>query len=178
MRIVYFIIVLIGLILFFLVIYVVMRFLRYYGSKKKVETLFKNILEEHKTTNNIFKKAKNKPYDYYIETLTSIYYVKVIYNYNCYETSINSAYLWQYKVDINDDKIRFWPNVVDFVNLNCHNDKKQVYKLCLIYPNTRSLLYYLNESELAFVRTEEAVYGINFITYERLVNEHNFIEGR
>ncbi len=179
------IIYLIGIIVLCLVFVVIISYLGYAFKRVKtahykIESLFTQILNEHKSPANKFQKNKDKNncYDYYLETLTTIYYVKVLYNYNCYEISINSRYLWQYKTEAQDEKIRFWPNVVDFVNFNPHDEKKSVVKLCLIYPNSRSLLVYLNESEIAFVRPEQVLYGINFITYERLNSNHNYIEGR
>lgn len=156
-------------------VYVIYRFYRYKIAKIKIEELLTAILNEHKNPNNRLIKEKKKIYDYYLETLTTNYYIKVIYNYNNYEISINSRYSWQYKKDINDDKIRFIDGVVDFVNFKPFDKKKETVKLCLIYPNSRSLLYYINEPDISFIRPEEFLYGIKFITYERLNNNHNYI---
>ncbi len=174
----YFLISCLSLILIIIIIYLIYKLERKPRANQKINNLFKEIVDEYKSANVKFTKIKDKCYDYYLETLTSIYYIKIIYNYECYEISLNSRYLWQYKKDVNDEKIRFIPDVIDFVNFNPTDEKKAVYKMCLIYPNSRSLLIYLNESELAFVRPEQQIYGIHFITYERLNSNHSYIEGR
>lgn len=169
-------IVIVVLVIAIIAIYLGVHFKRKSNAINNIEGLLQEILDEHKSQANKFiKSKKNECYDYYLETLTDIYYIKVLYNFNNYEISINSRYKWQYKTDITDEKLRFVEGITEFVNFHSKELKKKVTKLCLIYPNSSSLLYYINESDIAFVRPEEALYGINFITYERLNSNHNLI---
>ncbi len=158
-----------------LIIYAVIKATMKKKAKLKVCNLLEEIANEYKTSSGKLIKEKNKPYDYYLETVSNIYYIKVIYNYSCYEISINSKYKWQYRKDIYDEKIRFIEGITDFVNMKFQSQKKEVKKICLIYPNSRSLLYYINESDIAFVNAEEPLYGINFVTYEQLLANHDYI---
>ncbi len=168
-------IIIVSVLILILLAYIIFYTRRKIIAKNRIENLFETILNEHKNQVNKLIKSNNKCYDYYLETLTNIYYIKVIYNFSNYEISINSEFSWQYIKDANDTKIHFIEDIFDFVTFKASDPKKTVTKLCLIYPNSRSLLYYINESDIAFVRPEEALYGINFITYERLNSNHNYI---
>ena len=62
--------------------------------------------------------------------------------------------------------MNFVPNVDKLMRLDLEDPKSR--KLYIIYPNATSLLKYINECEMVFVRPETDVYGTNVISYAGL----------
>ena len=107
-----------------------------------------------------------EPYDYIFRTPNHNYYIQVVPNFGAYEICINNSVKWQIRKSFNDNSMNFVPNVEKLMRLDLEDPKAK--KLYIIYPNATSLLKYINECEMIFVRPETDVYGTNVIPYTGL----------
>jgi len=150
---------------------------------------FINILLKNRSVNNviialeknlsntpesfIIKRFKTKYSDIICESDNSLFYVKILFNPSNSEICVNNKTLWQVRKHKGDNKVAFLKEVSPLMNINLTEkniQKKQVKKIFLIYRDTRSLLMYINESEMVFVEPRTDVYGATVITYNELLH--------
>ena len=149
-------------------------------SKKKKHKMFADFSlllskiaseNENVTVERIAARAKNDKilYDFTLETPTIKYYFKLIANYQEYEITINNSIKWQIRRSYTDESLNYAPGVEDFMRLDIPNDNgKENKKVYVIYPNSRSLLKYVNECEMEFITPDTDIYGSKVITYNAL----------
>lgn len=114
-------------------------------------------------------KASKKCYDYLVDTKDCYYCVKVIYNFNKYEISLNNKNHW----NLNDKVVSSKKSgaklegIYDLVNENLEFDKphKKVY---LVYPDSKILVKAVNESEIALIHPNMDCYGVNVVKFKEL----------
>ena len=135
----------------------------YSECEKVLESLIKpSRAAEYK----IERITSKEPYDYIFKTPKYNYYVQIVPNFGAYEICINNSVKWQIRKSFNDNSMNFVPNVDKLMRLDLDDPKAK--KLFLIYPTATSLLKYINECEMIFVRPETDVYGANVIPYVAL----------
>lgn len=114
------------------------------------------------------KINKSKVYDYEVEYNKTKHLIKVIYNFNNYEITINSKNNWI----LNDKDVRSkktgtkLTNIYDLVN----DDNSIGNKIYLVYPASRVLMLSVNESELAFIYPTMNCYGVNLVNFDEVQN--------
>lgn len=147
---------------------------------KNVTTLLKKIQKEDKGNDLKIitpeKKSKRltQTYDYILETKNNKYYIKVIPNFENHEICINNSVKWQIRRSINDNTMNFVQNIEGLMRFEANKqDEKKIRKLYIIYPSSKSLLRYINECEMEFVKKDTDVYGCNVVTYKQMYEEHN-----
>ena len=85
-------IIIVSVLILILLAYIIFYTRRKIIAKNRIENLFETILNEHKNQVNKLIKSNNKCYDYYLETLTNIYYIKVIYNFSNLSVYLKNLY--------------------------------------------------------------------------------------
>ncbi len=115
-------------------------------------------------------KEKDKIYDYLVDTKDFVYCIKVIYNFNNLEISVNNKNYWQ----LNDKVISSKKSgtklegIYDLVNDEKLKFDKPHKKVYLVYPNSKILVRAVNESELAFIHPNTDCFGVNLIKFTEL----------
>ncbi len=123
--------------------------------------------------------AKDARYNKIIETETTAYYIKYIMIPKNSSITINSNTTWCLRYGGGNRKGRNYPNkeylnyMKPFLSATFTNAKK-VQKLVILYPSTEVVLKYLNESDIAVVKFNEAAHGIKLINYTDI--DQKFIE--
>lgn len=168
-----------GVLLIILVAFVLtMSFINKNKIKKMysdVEDVIKHSIPENDEGYNIIRNNE-KTYDYQFITPKCDYYIKVIPNFGNEEICINNPLKWQLRKSFNDDTMRFVPDVEPLLRLDIPSSGKAIKKLYLIYPNTKSLLKYINECEMIFVQPTTDVGGSNVVTYINLKEHIDLLE--
>lgn len=155
---------------------ITMKKIEEYQNKKmflEVETVLKSLMkneEEYKLT-----ICHEPTHDYLFETPNYTYYIKVVSNLNNAEICVNNAVKWQLRRSINDDAMRFVEGIEPLMRMELAASSKPNKKLYIVYPNARSLLKYINECEMVFVKNNTDVYGTNIITYAELCSNQDAI---
>lgn len=131
----------------------------------------KKIAEKFKLAGYTITDAKIKGIDFLAVKDNKKYVIKVVYNFDCAEISVNSKNFWQKNKGAvasrkSGNKI---PNVYDLINLDLKsNNLTDFKKVHIIYPNAQSLVHVLNECEIAFITPETKVYGTFFYNFKDL----------
>ena len=159
--------VIIFLLILFIIIYNLIKKWRttkmFYDCEKVLQSLIdKNNPNQYK----IERINSKEPYDYIFRTPKYNYYIQIVPNFGAYEICINNSVKWQIRKSFNDESMNFVPNVDKLMRIDIDDPKAR--KLYIIYPNATSLLKYINECEMVFVRPETDVYGANVIPYAGL----------
>lgn len=135
-------------------------------TKRKINAK-KEIVNELSSYGNL--TTGKKIYDYKIETNDLTYFIKVIYNFNNLEISINNKNYWI----LNDKEVSNkkggtkLEGIYDLVNsTNLTNDNHK--KVYLVYPSSKVLVKAVNESELAFINPKTDCYGVNIVKFEEI----------
>ena len=152
--------------------------------KKIEERQFNKMFSEVEKALNSLKKndeefklirCYTQTHDYYFETPNYNYYIKVVPNFLNAEICVNNAVKWQLRKSINDDAMRFVEGIEPLMRMEFEPSAKPNKKLYIVYPNARSLLKYINECEMVFVKNNTDVYGTNIITYINLSTNQDVI---
>lgn len=146
--------------------------------KNDVLNLLERIAEENKINNYKLYYYSKSIYDIYFETLTHVYYIKLIPNFQNAEISVNSPYKWEVRENLSERKPKFIDGIYEFLNMKTSDTKKQITKIAIIYPNARALMRYINECELNFVYPDTNISGCFIMTYESINSNHDLIDGR
>lgn len=156
-----FIYILIPIIIIAIIVFVTLTIKRKINAKKE-------ILEELNKLGKT-KEIKGKVYDYEVDTKECIYLIKVIYNFQKLEISINNKNYWQLNDKIVTSKKggAKLEGIYDLINTN-FDYEKQYKKVYVIYPDTKAIIKALNESELIFVEPDTDCYGVNVIKYKEI----------
>ena len=145
-----------------------------------VASLLNKIAKENE--NVTFEKAGQSkgdkiPYDFILDTPNFKYFIKVIPNFASYEITINNSIKWQIRRSYTDESLNFANGVEEFMRYDIPNQAgKTTKKIYIIYPNSRSLLKYVNECEMEFVTPETDIYGTQVITYLALNEDLSLIK--
>ncbi len=160
-------IVIILLIVILIVSYNVFRSWRISKMYNDCEKALQSLINQTKVNEYKIEKINSKePYNYIFKTPKHNYYIQIVPNFGAYEICINNSVKWQIRKSFNDNSMNFVPNVDKLMRLDLDDPKAK--KLYIIYPNATSLLKYINECEMVFVRPETDVYGANVISYAGL----------
>lgn len=142
--------------LFFIIIVLKMR-------KKKAN----RIIEEQLIKIGSIEKG-NKIYDYKLESNDCIYLIKIVYNFDCLEISVNNKNHWEYNSKVVSSKKGIKINdIYDLINTNYEFDK-QYKKIYLVYPNAKTIIKAINESEHNVVIPTLNCYGVNIIKFDEI----------
>ena len=137
---------------------------------KKMDDDVHSVLEKIVYSSNdeyFLKKEENNVYDYTLDTPTTTFYIKIVPNLSNEEICVNNSVKWQLRKSFNDESLRFVNDIEGLMRLDIESNKI-IKKVFLVYPNTRSLLKYINECEMVFIYPKTDVYGSNIITYRQL----------
>jgi len=122
-------------------------------------------------------KSDNIPYDYTLDTPNYKYYFKVIPNFAEYEITVNNSIKWQIRRSYTDESLNFANGVEEFMRFDPPSiNNKENMKIYIIYPNSKSLLKYVNECEMEFITPDTDIYGTRVITYLTLSENIDLIE--
>lgn len=158
----YFFIFLISLVLIFFISLVFLSIRR----KNKAKKTILNELQLYGPT----ILSKDQIYDYLVDTKEFYYCIKVIYNFDSLEISVNNKNYWQ----LNDKVISSkkggakLEGIYDLVNDNSLSFSKPHKKVYLVYPDSKILVRAVNESELAFIHPNTDCFGVNLIKFDEL----------
>lgn len=144
--------------------------------KKAKETIYNLLHEVFNTKSEGFKLeySEDKAYDFYYENAKNIIFIKIVFNFDKEEICVNNKVKWQLKKNKNDHRERYVQNIEPLMNKVFESNKK-VQKIFIVYEDSRSLLKYINESELIFITPKVDVYGSKVITYNELKNNFDAI---
>jgi hypothetical protein len=151
-------------------------------KKHKIRNMYlavDNLLNKIVSANEGYElnKSAEAEYDYQLKTNKTVYYFKVIPNFDSEEITINNSVKWQLRKSFNDESLRFVDGIEPLMRMELPaNDNKINKKLYIVYPNARTLLKYINECEMEFVHPDTDVYGTNIITYINLRENRDIIE--
>ncbi len=109
-------------------------------------------------------KEGNKIYDYELISNDNYYLIKIIYNFDKLEISINNKNYWQVNDKIVSSKKggAKLNDIYDLINETVDEKYKKIY---IIYPDAKAIIKALNESELVFVNPTTNCYGVNVLKY-------------
>lgn len=145
--------------------------------KKNIIALFEQACKEKNVTEYQLFAVKTPMYDFYFESSTSIYYVKVILNVGNKELCVNNAVKWQLRERGFNETMHFIDGVENLMKMSFrHHSEKKEHKLFIIYPGARALLKVINECEMVFIYPETDVYGAQVINYLTLVENPSILE--
>lgn len=157
-----FIYILIPIIIIAIIVFVTLTIKRKINAKKE-------ILEELNKLGKT-KEIKGKVYDYEVDTKECIYLIKVIYNFQKLEISINNKNYWQ----LNDTVVASKKSgtkiegIYDLINNDTFSFNKPHKKVYVVYPSSRVLVKAVNESELTFITPEMDCYGVNVVKFDEI----------
>ena len=140
-------------------------------NKKVMNTMFDNVykvlknIQENIDGDSRILRCYTKTHDYYFETPTKKYYIKIVNNPGNHEICVNNALKWQLRKSLGDDRMYFVEGIEPLMRMEIEPSPKETKKIYIIYPNARSLLKYINECEMIFINPTTDVYGTNIITY-------------
>ena len=148
--------------------------------KKKMFQAIEGLLNEYVKADPLYAKLDrvNMPeYDYILTTRELKLYIMVIPNFTCGEICINAPTKWQFRRTYKDDIMRFVPRVDKLMRFDPPSEVGlRCKRLYIIYPNSKSLLRYINEFEMEFVRPETDLNGTSVVTYQELLEHRDSIE--
>ena len=151
-------------------------------NKKVQNIMFENVYNVLKDVqNNIpgdsrIVRCYTKTHDFYFESPNRRYYIKVIHNPGNHEICVNNALKWQLRKSLGDDRMHFVDGIEPLMRMEVEQSTKPAKKLYIIYPNTKSLLKYINECEMIFIHPTTDVYGTNIIRFTDFENKFNEFE--
>lgn len=119
-------------------------------------------------------KSTNKYSELICESNKNIYFVKIIHNMSCGEICVNNSVRWQVRKNKNDSSNTYLKNVMQLMKHDFTEDElknKVPKKIFVVYKDSRSLLMYINESEMVFIKPETNVHGTTVITYKSLLTD-------
>ncbi len=165
-----------------LTILIILSFRKNYKIKQMYTNVWnqlENIINLRKLKDSTtLKISEDKAYDFYLESRTHIYYIKVVPNFKNDEICVNNKTKWQIIRNMTNANL-FVENIDGLMNLDIsYPTKKIIRKLYIIYPNANVLLKYINECEIVFIYPDTDVYGCNVITYQNLIEHPECIEGK
>ena len=141
-----------------------------------VEALLKEYVEKD-IENNSLEKSLVPDYDYIFTTKDAKIYIMLVSNFTEGEICINAPTKWQVRRNYEDTSLHFVPRVDRLMRFEPpYEEGKKTKRLYIIYPATRSLLRYINECEMEFVRPTTDVNGTNVISYSELLDHKDFID--
>ena len=154
---------------------------------KKQNKMYANITEvldkivKESTDNSYERILKQKGpqrrplYDYILKTKNFTYYIKLIQNNNLNEITVQSSVKWQIRKS--PKHTIYISDIEEFMRLRIPDENNKVSKkIALIYPDSKSLLRYINECELEFITPDTDVYGCNVVTYKQLYENLDIIK--
>ncbi|RIA75950.1 hypothetical protein EI71_00984 [Anaeroplasma bactoclasticum] len=156
--------------------------LRSYKShkKKKMFLAVEELLNEYVAADPLYSKLEKssvKEYDYILTTKEIKVYIMIIPNFHQGEICINSPTKWQFRKTYQDSSSRFVPRVDRLMRFEPPMEAGlRIKRLYIVYPSSKSLLRYINECEMEFVRPETDLNGCSVITYSFLLEHKDSIE--
>jgi hypothetical protein len=143
---------------------------------ESVYNVLKNI-QNNIDGNSTIIRNNSKTHDFYFETQNKRYFIKIVYNPGNHEICVNNALKWQIRKSVTEDRMHFVDGIEPLMRMEIEPSHKEGKKLYIIYPNTKSLLKYINECEMIFIHPNTDVYGTNIVTFtdfEEKFNEFEF----
>ncbi len=120
------------------------------------------------------KGLQKSLYDFVLRTKNYVYYIKLIPNNNLNEITVQSSVKWQMRKSMKSTI--YISDIEEFMRLRLTDEGKISKKIVLIYPDSKSLLRYINDCELEFITPDTDVYGCNVVTYKQLSENLDIIK--
>ena len=150
------------------------------NRKKKMYLAVEELLNEYVKEDPLYvklEKSSSLEYDYILTTKEVKCYIMIIPNFQMGEISINAPTKWIYRKSYNDEYSHFVPRVDRLMRFEPPFEAGlRIKRLYIIYPSSKSLLRYINECEMEFVRPETDINGTSVITYAYLKEHKDSIE--
>ena len=168
--------------LLIIIVTAVIVIVRSYRShkKKKMFLAVEELLNEYVKADPLYSKLEKsnvKEYDYILTTKEIKVYIMIIPNFHQGEISINSPTKWQFRKTYLDSSSHFIPRVDRLMRFEPPMEMGlRIKRLYIVYPSSKSLLRYINECEMEFVRPETDLNGCSVITYSFLLEHKDSIE--
>ena len=150
------------------------------NRKKKMFLAVEDLLNEYVKQDPLYaklEKSSSMEYDYILTTKEIKAYIMVIPNFHMGEICINAPTKWIYRNAYDDESFRFVARVDRLMLFEPpYEAGLKVKRLYIIYPSSKSLLRYINECEMEFVRPETDINGTSVMTYQFLKEHKDSIE--
>ncbi|MBQ9449614.1 MAG: hypothetical protein IJU60_07065 [Acholeplasmatales bacterium] len=150
------------------IIYVVKKQNKMYANITELLEKLKSESEDNSYERILKQKGLQRPlYDYILKTKNYAYYIKLIQNNNLNEITVQSSVKW--KMRRGTKSTIYISDIEEFMRLRIPDENNVISKkIVLVYPDSKSLLRYINECELEFITPDTDVYGCNVVTYKQL----------
>lgn len=149
-------------------------------KRKKMRIAVEALLNEYvkkDMENNSLVRSTTSDYDYIFTTKDTKTYIMLVQNFQEGEIIVNAPTKWQVRRTYEDSSLHFLPRVDKLMRFDPPQEPpKKIKRLYIIYPSTRSLLRYINECEMEFVRPTTDVNGTNIISYSELLEHKDSID--
>lgn len=151
---------------------------KHINEKKKRDcfNLLNKICLSANLDNYVLESVHNNTYDYYLETDSKKFYIKLINNPANQEICVNNAIKWQLRRNAFDKEVKFLDGVENLMRMDLKNDEKTNHKIFIIFPNAGVLLKVINECEMVFITPHTDIYGARIITYKQLLEDNTLLE--
>lgn len=150
------------------------------NRKKKMHQAIEELLNEYVKADPLYaklEKSNTYEYDYILTTRELKVYIMVIPNFHLGEICINAPTKWQFRKNYADESSHFVPRVDRLMRFDPPSEVSlRTKRLYIVYPSSKSLLRYINECEMEFVRPETDLNGTSVITYSELLEHRDSIE--
>ncbi len=169
--------IIISIILLIIIISIIYLTLTSFNNRKKIRKIY-DALANYALINEIndfeIIYKKDNDYDFLCKFDDQFLLIKIIDNPNSNEIILNSRSKWQ--INKGGSKDYFVNDIESFLVLDTKKIKEEnVFKIALIYPNSRNLMRYVNECELAFIYPNQEIYGCHLIRFLNLNQDLNEI---
>lgn len=143
-----------------------------YLYKKKIKNKLKFFSSKMSDAKII--RAKQMPYDYRIESLTNIYYIKFIRCDKDRNLHIDSEDNIYFKKSLKGKKIKT-KGIIPLLNTRLEeHSKKEIKKIFIIYPRSRFIFYKQSEFLEEYIYPDKKIFGAYYISGEDFLNMEDF----
>lgn len=150
------------------------------NRKKKMFLAVEALLNDYVKADTLYarlEKSSVQEYDYILTLKNIKIYIMVIPNFHMGEICINAPTKWQFRKTYKDEGVHFVPRVDRLMRFEPPLEAgMRVKRLYIVYPTSKSLLRYINECEMEFVRPQTDLNGTSVITYSELCEHRDSIE--
>jgi|GEM_PF-1155895 len=123
--------------------------------------------------------SSNVPYDYLVETQTTLYLIKVVVLPVNNELIVTNENYWCKNANLKGWKRSTNPDLVDGVREFRQfslDQTKRLIRLGIVYPGAHNITVYLNEADVEIVKVGMKAYGVYLVRYEDMAQFFRLIE--
>lgn len=143
-----------------------------YLYKRKIKLKLKDFVSRMNDAK--IERTKQMPYDYRIESLQYIYYIKFIRCDKDRNLHIDSRDDIYFKKSLQGKKVKT-RGIIPLLNTNLEdNSKKEIKKIFIIYPRSRFIIYKQSEYLEEYVYPDKKIFGAYYISGEDFLNMEEF----